>query len=249
MLLAPNWVWMMLPLGACVGSFLGVLVYRLPKKMSPWVGRSVCEVCAAPLQGRDMVPVLSFLWLRGRCRACGGRLRWELLVFEFLGAMLGVAAALLFPMPEPALCAAVLGWGLLALAWIDARHFILPDVLTLPLLAFGLGMTAWLRPDSLGDHAVGAVVGYVAFVGINVVYKKRRQRDGLGRGDAKLLALAGAWAGWQVLPWVVLGAALLGVVYVLVCSVVSGQKMSGSTRLPFGAFLAPVIFVAYVVQG
>ncbi len=105
---------------------------------------------------------------------------------------------------------AVLGWGLLALAWIDAEHFWLPDVLTLPLIVLGLGATAVLEPEAITDHALGAALGYAAFRGVDWLYRRLRGRAGLGQGDAKLLAAAGAWLGAVALPSVVLVAATFG---------------------------------------
>jgi len=234
----------MLCLGACLGSFLGVVIYRLPMGHSPAAGRSACESCGAALQARDLVPVFSFLWLRGHCRHCRAPLRREVLAVELAAAAMGGVCAGWFAAPGPALCAALLGWGLLALGWIDAKHFWLPDVITLPLALAGLAVTAWFdRPDLL-SHVITALAAYGLFRLINLLYKWLRHRDGLGQGDAKLMALAGAWLGWQSLPWVVLGAGLLGIA---VAAAQRGKAISGGMVLPFGALLAPVIFMAFLM--
>jgi leader peptidase (prepilin peptidase) / N-methyltransferase len=106
----------------------------------------------------------------------------------------------------------LVGWTLLTLAWIDVEQFRLPDALTLPLLGAGLVATEVTAPDALGDHLIGAAVGYLAFRTVRNAYRTVRRKDGLGLGDAKLLSAAGAWLGWALLPDVVFGAALLGVV-------------------------------------
>lgn len=141
----------------------------------------------------------------------------------------------------------VLGWTLVALASIDIGAYRLPDVLTLPLLAAGLAVTAALAPDRLGDHLIGAAAGYGALAGLAWLYRRIRGRDGLGLGDAKLLAAAGAWLGWRQLPLVLLMAALTGLALATVMAWKS-RHLSPSHRLPFGAPLALAIWVGWLGQ-
>ncbi len=236
----------MLALGLCIGSFLGVLVYRLPYGISPWNGRSVCEACGTSLGAYDLVPVLSFVWLGGRCRTCHTPIRRELFAIEIAAALVTVPPVLLLPDLYPMLCVCFLGWGLLALGWIDARHFYLPDAITLPFILTGLAVTWWFDPADLGAHLVGAASGYLVFRGVNEIYKAIRHRDGIGQGDAKLLALAGSWLGWQPLPWVVIGAAFLGIILAILLRLLKRGELTTTTRLPFGACLAPMIYGAYI---
>jgi leader peptidase (prepilin peptidase)/N-methyltransferase len=130
----------------------------------------------------------------------------------------------------------VLGWSLLTIGWIDAEHMRLPDALTLPLLLVGLA-SAVTDPEMLPARVVGAVVGYLAFQGVAWAYRLVRGRAGLGGGDAKLLAVAGAWLGWQPLPLVVLFAALSALAWAT-WLYLRGQEIGRKTRLPFGPFLA-----------
>jgi leader peptidase (prepilin peptidase)/N-methyltransferase len=225
-----------------IGSFLGVLVVRLPASRTVVWGRSACEACHRRLAARDMIPIVSFLALRGRCRSCGtpiGRLH---LWIELAALAVAASAAIRAPGPGALWADCVLGWGLLALAWIDARTQLLPDALTLPLLLAGLAATYWLDPAALGNHALAALLGYGAFALIALVYRLLRGRDGLGGGDAKLLAVAGAWLGVAPLPWVVLVAALLGLAGAAVLAA-RGQVMRATTALPFGPFLALAIWI------
>ncbi len=139
----------------------------------------------------------------------------------------------------------MLGWTLLALAWIDAEHMFLPDALTLPLVLAGLGVCALLERWSLADHALGAALGYLAFRAVAIFYQVWRGRTGLGGGDAKLLAAAGAWLGWQALPWVVLAASLAGIAAALIARLL-GHPVSRATALPFGPFLAIAIWLVWL---
>jgi leader peptidase (prepilin peptidase)/N-methyltransferase len=225
-----------------VGSFLGVLIVRLPVGRSVVIGRSRCETCERALGPLDMVPILSYMLLLGRCRRCRAAIGGQHLAVEL--AALGVALWALTVDAEPLRlwidCG--LGWTLLALAWIDWRHLRLPDVLTLPLLLAGLAVT-WLQaPDDLTNHAIGAAAGYLGFRGLAWAYRVIRGRDGLGQGDAKLLGAAGAWLGWMTLPQVILIAAGGGIVVALAAAARSG-RLDGAARIPFGPCLCVSIWI------
>ena len=231
-----DWVW---PLAAApfVGSFVGVLIRRLPEGRSVWWARSACERCGVALGVRDLAPLLSYAALRGRCRRCGGAIdpfHWQVEVAAILVALSAVVAGLNGPFLWVA-CGA--GWSLLALAWIDAETMLLPDALTLPLIPAGLLATAWLDGEQLLDHALAAAFGFASLRGIGALYRRLRGRDGLGEGDAKLLAAIGAWVGLAGLPTVLLGGALTGLLWALWLRV-RGVQLSATTALPFGPFLA-----------
>ncbi len=125
------------------------------------------------------------------------------------------------------------------------RSFLLPDVLTLPLLLAGLGVAILTTPDQVFWHALGAATGYLALYGVNILYRMLRGRDGLGLGDAKLLAAAGAWLGVGALPWVILLAALGGLVFAAVAAA-AGRNVHANTALPFGAFLAAAFWLYWL---
>ena len=219
-----------------IGSFLGVVIRRLPLGRSIALARSACEGCGRALPARDLVPLLSFALLRGRCRFCrAGIARFHVWI-EL--AAIGVAAwAMTVTADVGSLWAdCVLGWSLLALAWIDRDHLRLPDALTLPLLALGLLATCWLDADAAADHALAAAVGYLAFSGVALAYRTLRRREGLGQGDAKLLAASGAWVGLAGLPTVVLGAAVVALCMTLGQRLF--QRQAADTPIPFGPYLA-----------
>ncbi len=224
-----------LPLAAApfVGSFLGVLARRLPEGRPVGLARSACELCGHTLSPIELVPVASFLWQRGRCRHCGGRIAPAHLWIELAALAVAVSAAWMEPDPATLWADCAFGWTLLALAWIDWTHYRLPDVLTLPLVLAGLGATAWLDPDAATDHAVAAALGYAALRLLALVYRALRGRDGLGGGDAKMLAAAGAWVGVAGLGPTVLAAALTGFA-------VAGLRgtLQADAMVPFGTCLA-----------
>jgi len=220
-----------------IGSFLGVVIRRLPLGRSIALARSACEGCGRTLPAQDLVPLLSFAMLRGRCRFCrAGIARFH--VWIELAAVAVAAWAMAATADGGALLWAncVLGWLLLALAWIDRDHLRLPDALTLPLVALGLLATWWLHPDAAADHALAAAAGYLAFRGVALAYRLLRQREGLGQGDAKLLAASGAWVGLAGLPTVVLGAAVIALSMTLAQRLF--QRHAADTPIPFGPYLA-----------
>jgi leader peptidase (prepilin peptidase)/N-methyltransferase len=228
--------WPLLLLAAFVGSFLGVVIRRLPEGRPIVRGRSLCEQCGARLTPRDLVPLLSWLITRGGCRHCGHRLGWFYPAVE-LAAFAIAAIALAFDGVEQAWLDCLLGWWLLALGWIDARHWLLPDVLTLPLLVLGLALAAAFAPEDLADHAAAAMLGYLALRAVAWIYQRLRHREGLGQGDAKLLAAAGAWLGIAALPQVILLAALAALVTAAGLAL-AGTRIRAHSALPFGPFLA-----------
>ena len=233
--------------GLCVGSFVGTVVTREP---SGWrgllLGRSCCAICGARLGARDLVPLWSWLARRGRCRHCGAPIGAFYPLVELAAAVLGGTSLGLLD-PPTAWLAALLGWWLLALALIDLRSWLLPDVLTLPLIAAGLAAAAaGLLPDAtLTEAGLGAGAGYLALAAVGWVYRRWRDRDGLGLGDAKLLAAAGAWLGIERLPWVLLVAALLG----LGLALTRPQPVRAETPVPFGPPLALAFWGLFVLRG
>ncbi len=142
----------------------------------------------------------------------------------------------------------VLGWALLALAWIDWQAFVLPDALTLPLILAGLAATFWLQPEALTVHAASAALAYLLFRLIAWAYRRLRGRDGLGEGDAKLMAAAGAWVGVTALSDVLLGGALLTLAVAIIDGLWRGQKLQAVTRLPFGPGLCAALWIVWLLS-
>jgi leader peptidase (prepilin peptidase)/N-methyltransferase len=231
-----GWVW---PVAAApfIGSFLGVVVRRLPAGRGIVAGRSACEACGHTLSPLEMVPVVSFLALRGRCRACGAPIAPAHLGIELAALAVAVSAALVVQGGPFLWAGCVFGWFLLTLGWIDANTFRLPDVLTLPLIVLGLAEAAWMEPDRLTSRAIAAVAGFGALWLLATFYRLLRKREGLGLGDAKLIAAIGAWVGIAALPWVAVFGSVLALFWALGLRL-RGTRITGTLRLPFGPFLA-----------
>lgn len=229
-----DWIWPLL-LAPFVGSFLGVLIRRLPQGRLLHPARSVCEQCGSTIALADLVPIWSYVRLRGRCRACGAAIAAQHWQVELAAVAVAGSAVLLEADPLWPICA--LGWTLLALAWIDWDCMLLPDVLTLPLVVAGLAVTWWEDAQLATEHALAAAFGYAAVMLLALGYRRLRGRDGIGEGDAKLVAALGAWVGLEGLPPVVVGAALIGLLAALVM-MLRGRDVRATTPLPFGCCLA-----------
>lgn len=228
-----------------VGSFLSVLTLRLPADKGWALGRSHCPSCGAQLGMADLIPLASYLVSRGHCRHCGDAIAPFYPAMELAALAVALWGVLSVP-PTAAVPTAVLAWMLLGLSVIDIRDFILPDVLTLPLIAAGLGVTALLSPNLVLSHAAAAAAGALLMWGVAWAYRRLRGRDGLGLGDAKLFAAAGAWTGPMGLPSVLLIASASGLLAVLTASVATKRPLSSHTKIPLGPFLSLGIWLTWL---
>lgn len=218
---------------------------RWPRGESVARGRSACDECGRKLSALELVPLLSALISRGRCRGCGARIDPAHMLMEFGCALIGGLGFWLIPLPAAALIV-IAFWMLLALAALDARHFWLPDRLTLPLAALGLTLGDWILPAPFWDRVIGAAVGYIGLFVLAVSYRRLRGRDGLGLGDAKLLGAIGAWLGWALLPIVLLFASLGGLLWVLAQKLL-GKSVASTTKVPLGTFLCAAVIPAALI--
>lgn len=228
--------------GAILGSFLATLILRWPQGRSVMRGRSACDGCGRTLGARDLIPLVSALVQRGRCRSCGTAI--DSLHGQVEAACAVIGAVALGVMPNlGGIGWAVFGWLLLTLAVLDWRHFWLPDALTLPLAFLGFTIGLWATDVTLVDRAIGAAAGYGALLAIALGYRAVRGRDGLGLGDAKLLGALGAWLGWQALPFILLIASVTGLLVMLV----TGRAKEAGARVPLGTFLALAAVPAWII--
>ena len=226
--------------GLILGSLVNVIITRLPRNESLWVPRSRCPRCRQPLAWYDNIPLISYVFLRGRCRACHTSISWRYPLVELAGGLLLLALWHTFP--------SQLLWAyvpfcliLVALCGIDLEHRLLPDAITLPGILLGLIFAGLLSDLTLWASAAGALGGAAVFGGVAWAYEKLTGRTGLGWGDVKLLAMIGAFLGWQALPWVILISAGLGTLAGLlqVMRQDSGARRQWRTlSLPYGPFLA-----------
>lgn len=230
-------------LGLIFGSFLATVAVRAPEGRDATRGRSACDACAAPLSARELVPLLSYALLRGRCARCGARISGFHPVMEALGLLIGAVAGALAPGLE-GVAGAVFGWQLLLLAALDLRAFWLPNwgtgALALSGLAAGL---AGLAPD-WGDRLIGGAAGFGLLWLAARGYRAWRGREGLGGGDPKLMGAIGLWLGWAALPMLLLVASLTGL-GVVAAMMAMGRAPGATTRLPFGIMLAVAGFALW----
>jgi leader peptidase (prepilin peptidase)/N-methyltransferase len=237
--------WGLVLVAPFIGSFLGLLIRRLPDGSPIARGRSHCDICGTMLRARDLVPVLSWLAAAGRCRYCRQPLGWFYPGVE-LAALAVAFAAILIDRGQRAWLDCLLGWWLLTLAWIDLRCWLLPDALTLPLIIVGLAASFVFNPDQLTDRALGAALGYASLVAIAALYRSLRGREGLGGGDAKLLAASGAWLGAAALLQVILLAAVSALVAAGFLRL-AGIRLGIHSALAFGPFLALATWVLWLL--
>ena len=244
--------------GLCVGSFLNVVIHRLPVMMeAEWKaecavieGReappaerfnlftppSRCPACKAPVRPWQNIPVVSWLALRGKCASCATPISMRYPMVEVLGGALAALMAWRFGYSAALAAALVYAWALLALTFIDYDTQLLPDDITLPLLWLGLlANTAGLFTD-ITSAVLGGAAGYLVLWLVYWAFKLIARKEGMGYGDFKLLAAIGAWTGWQVLPFVIVLSAGLGAVIGSVALALS--KRDAGSRIPFGPFLA-----------
>ncbi len=232
-------------LGLIVGSFLAVVGVRLPAEEDVVFKRSHCRSCGAPLKPWHLVPVISWLALRGRCGLCRTAISARYPLIELAAGLIGAWAAVNGGGGIMMAATALLGWQLLLIALIDAEHFWLPDELTFPLIVTGIGAAALIGQDWPIDAVIGAVAGFAILWGIAWIYRAWRKRDGLGGGDPFLFAGAGAWVGWTGLPSVLLWACVAGF-SLTAARLIMRRTVRGDDRLPFGSLLAAGIWLVWL---
>jgi leader peptidase (prepilin peptidase)/N-methyltransferase len=268
----PSWLYWtaVVWLGLCIGSFLNVVVHRLPRMMerqerswarealalpaepeaAPYnlvVPRSACPGCGHLIRAHENVPVLSWLVLRGRCAHCGRAISARYPVVEALTAILSVVVVVLYGYGWTTAWALLFTWALLSAALIDLDHQLLPDAIVLPLLWLGLLVNVPGTFVPLEEAVVGAAVGYGALWSIYWAFKLLTGKEGMGYGDFKLMGAMGAWFGWIVLPQLVLLAALSGIVGALVLRLAG--RLDGGQPMPFGPFIAAAGWLVLVLRG
>ncbi|MFC5301462.1 prepilin peptidase [Azospira restricta] len=245
-------------LGLIVGSFLNVVIHRLPLMMErDWQcqcaelrgeaappaeplslsqPRSRCPHCGHPISALENIPLLSWLLLRGRCSACGAGIALRYPLVETASGLLAAFAAWHFGFGWAAAGAIVFGWAMIALTGIDFDTQLLPDSITLPLLWLGLAFNLFGTYTSLASAVIGAMAGYLSLWSVYWGFKLATGKEGMGYGDFKLLAAIGAWLGWQALPLTILFSSLVGAVVGIVLIVAA--RHGRNVPIPFGPYLA-----------
>ena len=258
-------------LGLCVGSFLNVVIHRLPKMMeqewqaqcaelrgeSPSTAtagsaepatlslarpRSRCPSCGHQISALENIPIISYLLLRGKCSNCAAAISPRYPIIEALTAVLSAYAAWHFGPTLQAAGALLLLWALIALTAIDYDTQLLPDSITLPLLWSGLAFNLFGAYTDISSAVIGAMVGYLTLWSIYWLFKLATGKEGMGYGDFKLLAALGAWLGWQMLPVIILLSSVVGAVVGI--SLIAINRHGRNTPIPFGPYLAAAGVIA-----
>jgi leader peptidase (prepilin peptidase)/N-methyltransferase len=272
-LLATSNTWLLVCVGLIsllIGSFLNVVIYRLPVMMErEWkhecaeflggedtlastdttrfnlvVPRSQCPNCGHNIASWENIPVLSYLALGGKCASCRTPIPLQYPLVEIATALLSMLVAYQYGFSWQTLGLLVFTWSLIALFMIDAQTMLLPDDLTYPLLWIGLllNMNGWFVP--LADSVLGAVFGYLSLWSIYHLFKLLTGKEGMGYGDFKLLAALGAWGGWQILPFVIFASSAFGALFGIAWMLI--KRNGQSLPMPFGPWLAMAGFVAMI---
>tara|TARA_R110000868_G_scaffold144960_5_gene364590 strand:+ start:25428 stop:26282 length:855 start_codon:yes stop_codon:yes gene_type:complete len=258
-------------LGLVVGSFINVVIHRLPTMLKRnWrreclsfleqepeidkiehynlaVPASHCPKCQHKIRMWENIPVISFLFLRGRCGKCQNKISWRYPLVELISAVVAMYIGIEFYATWECVVALLFSWAMIALIFIDIDEQMLPDVITLPILWLGLLINSFNMFASVQDAIIGAIAGYLILWSVSKGYYLLTKREGMGHGDFKLLAAIGAWIGWQSLPFVILIASAAGVIIgggMLILS-----KQHRHTPIAFGPYLAIAGWIVMVWGG
>jgi len=257
----------LLTVGLCVGSFLNVVIYRLPIMMENRWRRDCCELleveaekeesalnlatpnshcpkCGNPIRPWQNIPVISYVLLGGKCGNCAAPISLRYPAVELATGLGTLALGWHFGVSPALLGAMLLTWSLLALAMIDIDHQLLPDNITLPLLWLGLAFNVWETYAPLADAVIGAMAGYLLLWGIYWLFKLATGKEGMGYGDFKLLGALGAWMGWQSLHMIIILSSVVGIIFAVALMVI--KQRDKDVPIPFGPYLAAAGWIAFL---
>lgn len=250
----------LISLGLAVGSFLNVVIYRLPLMMESRWRKDCCELlevereansegpltlstpnshcphCKAAIKPWQNIPVLSYLLLAGKCSNCGTAISMRYPLIEFATAVMTVALVSQYDASLALLGAMIFTWSLVALTMIDIDHQLLPDDITLPLMWLGIAFSLAGATVSLQESVLGAMLGYLSLWSVYWLFKLATGKEGMGYGDFKLLAAMGAWLGWQSIPMLILLSSLVGAVCGIALMIAT--RRGKDIPIPFGPYLA-----------
>ena len=234
----PSWILSLYAglVGLLVGSFLNVVIYRMPRQISTVRPRSRCPYCGGAIRAIDNIPLLSWLRLGGRCRSCAAPISARYPLIEGLVGLLFVVCVTAFGFTVTALVAAIFCSLLVVLAAIDLEHYLLPDRITLPGIAVGLVLQHWLPRTTLLDAVIGVLAGAGVLILLINLWFWLRDEESMGLGDVNMLAMIGAFLGWQGVATTLLIASVAGALVGML--LMATRRMTLKSKLPFGFFLA-----------
>jgi len=227
-------------LGGIWGSFSNVCIYRLPKNQGIITGRSFCPSCKNKIQWFDNIPILSFILLKGKCRHCENKISVQYLIIEIISSISFVTIYYFFGLTINTLLLLILSIFFIIIFFIDLKHFIIPNVLTFPLMVIGFiksfdpNLNKTIFPNYI-NSLIGGLIGYFIIWLIIYFYKKVRKKEGMGLGDAKLMAAIGFWFGWVSVPIVIFISSFVALIIAIPSLMKKSLKMS--SEIPFGPYI------------
>ncbi len=258
--LVPGAYWtVVFVIGLLVGSFLNVVIYRLPimmqrewrhdcleflkqpaeqtpERLNLLLPRSRCGHCGHQITALENIPVVSYLFLGGRCSSCKTPISAQYPLVELFTGVISLTIAIHFGVTLQALLALFFSWSLIAASGIDIGHKLLPDSITLPLMWVGILVSFFDVFVTLEDSVIGAMAGYLSLWSVYIIFKIITGKEGMGHGDFKLLAMLGAWLGWEMLFIIILTSSIVGAVVGV--SMIMLKRLTRGTQIPFGPYLA-----------
>ena len=227
-------------LGSIWGSFSNVCIHRLPDNKSVSRGRSYCPSCKKQIRWYDNIPIFSYVFLKAKCRDCSAKINVKYLLVELICALSFVWFFYLFGLSLTTLLFFILSIFFIIIFFIDLKHFIIPNELTFPLMAIGLlksfdpNLNQYLFPNLL-NSLIGGVAGYIIIWMIIFIYKRFRNKEGMGLGDAKLLSAIGFWFGWISIPFILFFSSFIALVLAIPSLINKSKNLS--SQIPFGPYL------------
>ena len=239
--------------GSLWGSFANVCIYRLPENKSVITGRSSCPNCKNKIPWYDNIPLLSFILLMGKCRLCKKPIDLQYFIVELISAISFVSIYYFFGLTLVALLLLILSIFFIIIFFIDLKHFIIPNELTFPLMIIGFiksfdpNLNQTIFPNYI-NSLIGGVFGYLIIWLIIFFYKKVRKKEGMGLGDAKLMAVIGFWFGWVSIPFVIFISSVVALILVIPSLINQSRKMS--SEIPFGPYIiiGCILYVSFSNQ-
>ncbi len=240
-------------LGCIWGSFSNVCIYRLPNDQSVVKGRSFCTSCKEQIKWYDNIPFLSFIFLKGKCRKCGNKISSQYFLVEFISAISFIIVYHLYGISITTLLLIILSIFFIIIFFIDLKHFIIPNELTFPLMLIGFvksfepNLNQTIFPNYI-NSLIGGVFGYLIIWLIIFFYKKVRNKEGMGLGDAKLMAVVGFWFGWASIPFTIFISSFVALIFSIPSLIKKNKNMA--TQIPFGPYIiiGCIIYVSFANQ-
>jgi len=239
-------------MGGLWGSFANVCIYRLPQDKGVVSGRSYCPKCKTQISWYDNIPILSYLFIQGKCRKCKKQISIQYLIVELLSVLSFVAAYFFYGITITTLLFIILALTFIIIFFIDLKHYIIPNSLTFPLMFIGFVKSFdpnlnELFPNYI-NSLIGGIFGYGIIWAIIFIYKVLRNKEGMGLGDAKLLSAIGFWFGWIAIPFVIFSSSIVALILVIPSLLNKSRKLS--SQIPFGPFIiiGCILYVIFIDQ-